>query len=165
MNETREKTSTVKRIRSLEQSRFDALVVELAEIRKTVAELRNRQQDIGNLIAESPASYGHCVAELQQRLAWSNQLQEQWERIAELIRDFSEQQDALMTQILGQNTAIKGWDSLLQRLDAEMEIESNRRRDAQADDAHLNRLTAAGRDSSFGPQPSQTATSQTGTLK
>ena len=57
------------------------------------------------------------------------------------IRDATERQSELLQRVLQQKSQIKGWESLLDRLDAEFDSKSGKRLEVQADDAHMNRHT------------------------
>ena len=139
MNRTRQRAATVQRMHLVQQSRFDQLAAELAQIVATLTDLQTRHDEIETTISNSQCNSNASIDDLRYQKAWIDQLQAQKDAMTKAIAETQQQRDQTMVRIRDQKSKLDGWELLIDQLESELQQEYQRREAGEADDNHLRR--------------------------
>ncbi len=139
MDATRKKILRLQRLRTLEQSKLNSLAIELAAIEsvltdksKQLSELHSQIEDASTLNNE-PAIALHA-----QSLIWIRHLVSCRDILQTEIRETESKRDKMLAETIQQKAKVRGWESLIDRLNAELAGQLQNRESLLADERFLN---------------------------
>ena len=138
MNAKRKKMLRLQRLLALEQSRLDALSVQLAELESRRA---NQSRQLANLKTQidtaSAVQCGRSIASHSQTMIWIDYLQSLASELIAQLHDITLQYNELVGRAIQKKIEIRGWQSLIDRLNAEAAGELLKLESLIADDRYL----------------------------
>ena len=146
MIELQAKLARVRRLCEVDRSQLTAYVIELA---KSEASLQQAQQQVtktkDELHRASTEDLPASITARHQSALFANHLVQQLGNLQSTLVEVRELRDARMQSVIQQQTRIKGWESLIDKLNHELSLEQQKQDSLIADDRYLSNL--AGRNS------------------
>ena len=139
MNSIRKKMLRVGRLRVLEQSRLNSLVVELAAIESSLAQKRAEIDRLQSQVDEaSTRGEERSIEQHAQANIWIEHLQAVSRVLRSGIDETELERDKMRDEIIQQKAKVRGWDTLLERLTTLLSGESQKSEALIADERYLN---------------------------
>lgn len=138
MSELRKKLTRIQRLREMEQGKLNGLSAELAEI---AAELLRQQEQLKNLereLNETSVRKPDSVDARARAMAWANRVQSLMTQLQTRIVETEQCKSKLQSQAVQQRAKVRGWEFMIDRLNAETMDQQQRSESQIADDRYLN---------------------------
>lgn len=138
MSVLRKKMIRIQRLREMEQGKLNVLSAELAEI---AAELLRQQELLNNLereMNETSTGQPDSVDAQACAMAWANRIQSLITQLKTRIAETEQCKSKLQSQAVQQRAKVRGWEFMIDRLNAETMDQQQRSESQIADDRFLN---------------------------
>ncbi|QDT11173.1 hypothetical protein [Planctomycetes bacterium K23_9] len=139
MSVGKQKITRVQRLQSIEENKLNALSVELAVVQAELAKLHEKAQSVQSAINSATLpDDAHQVESHQQSLVWLSHLEKQLQSIAAKVTESEAIRDDTLQRMIAQKVKVNGWEKLTDRMQTELDHETQAVESLDADDRYLN---------------------------
>ena len=142
MIELQNKLSRIRRLCEVDRSQLSTYVVELAKADSQIQQIQqriNRTND--ELNRNGCQSGGETVAARHQSVYFADHLAVRILKLQPVLVDATKRRDDCMRMVVQQQTKIKGWETLIEKLNHELLLEQQNQESMIADDHYLSHIT------------------------